>query len=184
MSQAAAEKGFIKLKPNQDAYHIWAEQTLDIVRAKHGKFSNYLRKKKISDQDITIMVAPNKVTHPAEYELWVEEMKTIVAYRKKIDESGPHVIGLIQSLLSEESKSKLRGLPNYDEIIDNNDVVLFWGLIEETHKGSDTVDEDIRRIIAEINFQLVQDQNQTLDSYCEESTLKIHSKAESNRWKN
>jgi hypothetical protein len=59
------------------------------------------------------------------------------------------------------------------QIIESNDAIRFWALIESTHKASDTVDEDIRRIIEEIKFQLVQQPNQSLDSYCEESTLKI-----------
>jgi hypothetical protein len=55
------------------------------------------------------------------------------------------------------SKCKLRDVP---EIIEKNDAVKF---VEKTHLRVDTVDEEIRGIIEEIKFQLLQQQNQSFD---------------------
>jgi hypothetical protein len=163
-----------KLRPNQDKYQEWAERALEQVRTKHGCYANYLLKKEIPLNEITVPEAPHKKNEPAQFAIWEEEMKTIIAHKKKIQDVSPNVIGLIQSLLSEESKSKLRDSTEYEGIIENNDAVKFWTLVEKTHLGVDTVDEEIRRIIEEIKFQLLQDQNQSLDQYCETSSNKIY----------
>jgi hypothetical protein len=114
MSKAIPGEHIItKLKPNQDGYFLWAEQTLDVIRAKHGPFANYLRNKAIKVGDITVPAAPVDQEDRAAYALWEADMKAIVAYKKKVMETSPNVIGLIQSLLSEESKSKLRDMADH-----------------------------------------------------------------------
>jgi hypothetical protein len=73
-----------------------------------------------------------------------------------------------------DSKMKLKEDKKYDAIVDESDVIAFWKLIEKTHLGVETVNEEIQRIIEKINLKMNQQPSQSLSSYCEDCTKKIH----------
>jgi hypothetical protein len=54
-------------------------------------------------------------------------------------------------MISEESKIKLKEKSAvYNKIIDENEAIAFWKLIEKTHIGIETVNEEIQRIIEKL----------------------------------
>jgi hypothetical protein len=100
-------------------------------------------------------------------------MSAIVAKAIKIKEQSPNIIGILQSMISEESKIKLKESAVYNRIVDDSDAIAFWKLIEKTHIGIESVNEEIQRIIEKINLKMVQQPTQSLSIYCEDCTKKI-----------
>ena len=161
------------LRPNEEGYQEWAEQVLDIVRARFGSYANFLKAKKIPESETKIPPAPDKKTDITKYTVWEAQMKTIIARRQQIIEQSPQVIGLIQSYLSEDSKTKLKEVKDYDTILASNDAIEFWKLIEKTHIGMETVNSEIQRILEELRLQMHQVNGQSLSSYADDCTKKI-----------
>jgi len=161
------------LRPNEDGYQEWAEKALEIIRGKFGGYANYLKKKEIPQSETLIPQPPDAAQFPADYAVWKEQMTAIVAKTMKIKEQSPNVIGMLQALMSEESKLKLKENAHYERIVDESDVISFWKLIEKTHIGVETVNEEIQRIIEKINLKMVQVSNQSLSSYSEDCSKKI-----------
>jgi hypothetical protein len=86
MSNKSSHDEIQKLRPNQDKYQQWAEKALELVRTNFGSYANYLSKRNIPLHEITVPEAPSKKNEPALYAVWEEEMKTIIAHKKKIQD--------------------------------------------------------------------------------------------------
>ena len=156
------------LKPNVDGYQEWADKSLEIIRGRFGTYANFLKNKQIPKKLIEIPEAPDQLHFPAQFAVWKEEMSVVISRKNKIEEQSPNVIGILQAMLSEESKIKLKEVDNYNSIVDTNDAIKF-----KTHIGVETVNEEVQRIIEKIRLKMVQQPDQDLSAYSEDCTKKI-----------